>query len=417
MSISGFKINDPIFKDPNLAKKLDLNNDGQVSFKELKKISKNDGDKNDLSVRDLTSIGITDIGIQSKVIDAYKEHSSSVNLLSFGKPNKEQSILSNNSNNNLVEGPNGPGDAADGVDSWKTAMHEKDRIEPENDIKKGSRSFRKSELSDDNAKELFKLLGNDKEAGHYISKLFKENPEKAIEISKSLSKYLNTESPNGALFDPKLKEGYVKDILHDIAYPTDIAQRQEGTCAATSVQVKLARENPQKYVEIATSLANGQNSNNISPNRKFDPEFNNDFTNPNADSRTLSAKVMQNAFMDYANAGKDWGSRESDSAIDGGLYDKEIDKLQTNLFGNTSVRENNDNTFKQIDESLAKGNSVPFSAFSVDPKTNKSTGHEMLLLSKNQDDGSYNIFTWGRVEKMSESDLKKYLKTAQISDN
>ena len=42
---------------------------------------------------------------------------------------------------------------------------------------------------------------------------------------------------------------------------------------------------------------------------------------------------------------------------------------------------------------------------------------KFLLLSKNQDDGSYNIFTWGRVEKMSESDLKKYLKTAQISDN
>lgn len=403
MSISGIK-----FSDPNLTKKFDLNNDGKVSIKELKQISKNDGNKNDLSEKDLESIGVTDKSIQSKVIEIYnKNHPSSANSISF--PNKPQA------NNTKPDKSDGPGDG-----NWKSDME--DLVDPDDIIRKEKSSFRKSELTDDNSKELFELAGSSKEIGHYITEIYENNPQEASEICKSLSDYIKNESSSSALFnDPKLKKEYVKNVLRDIAYPTDIYQGNNGTCGATAVQVKLAKEDPKKYVEIATSLADGNSWHGIEPNRKFES---------NGDTRNLSSQVIQNAFMDYANGDKDWGSRKVDEAvkdsngniikegIDGGITDNQIDKLQTTLFGDATVldtrKKSTDKVFQEIDASLENGDSVPFSAFSIDPKTGKEVGHEMLILDKTGD--TYRIFTWGEERTISEVDLRKHLRTAQIAD-
>lgn len=418
MSIFGFKMNDPIFNDPSVKQKVDLNNDGQVSFRELKKVAKIDGDKSDLSLKELESIGITDTGIQEEIIEAYKNHPSPVNILSFLAPNKQQTPdipQQAPTPQNAEQTPDGSeippsydsnagntvGKEKRGANWEFNAMPQSGEYEPTQDINKGAKSFRNSNLTNDSAKELFNLLGaKDKETGHYIEKLFKDNPKDAEEICKSLTTYLNSDSPDNALFPKESKNQYVKDLLHDIDYPTDINQGNRGTCAATAIQVKLAAENPKKYIEVSTELADGKKSNGVSPMPIKDSG-----KHGNDDNRSLSAKVVENAFMEYARPGV--------ALDDQGLSANPLDTLQTNFFGNTIQLKNEPATFEKIDASLEKGSAVPIAVFET-PNSNK--GHEMLLLSNNKD-GTYNVFTWGKEEVISKEDLQKYLRTAHISNN
>lgn len=425
MTISGIK-----FNDSSLTQKFDLNNDGKVSIKELKKIAENDGNKNDLSAKDLESIGVTDTSIQSQVIELYnKSHSSSPNSISFGPPNNK------NSENNAVDTNSTVTD--DGNDYWGHDLYDKHKndaqdpiFDPEKKIKEGANKFNKNDLleksgGDENVKELLKYIGNDNTSGHYISKLFDDHPDKAKELCKQLLDYTKKESSSSSLIDPKQKKEFVKDLLHDIAYPTDINQQQEGTCTSTSVQVKLAKEDPQKYLDIATTLADGQNWQNIKPNPNVDLE------DKKEDKRTLSAKIVQNAFMDFGNGAKlDWGSKdiaaeenknrsESDQMEYKGIDRNELATLEKEVFGEkfkplVKTDKNIDQIFKDIDESLTNKESVPFSSVGIDPKDNEQKAHQMLILSKNSD-GSYQIFTWGQEINVSAEDLKKHLYDAQIS--
>lgn len=425
MTISGIK-----FNDPSLTQKFDLNNDGKVSIKELKKIAENDGNKNDLSSNDLASIGVTDTSIQSKVIELYnKSHSSSPNSVSFGPPNNK------NSENNDVDANSTVSD--DGNDYWGHDLYDKHKndaqdpiFDPEKKIKEGANKFNKNDLlekagGDENVKELLKYIGNDNTAGHYISKLFDDHPDKAKELCKQLLDYTKKESSSSSLINPEQKKEFVKDLLHDVAYPTDINQQQEGTCTSTSVQVKLAKEDPQKYLEIATTLADGQNWQNIKPNPNVDLE------DKKEDKRTLSAKIVQNAFMDFGNGAQlDWGSKDiaseenktrsaSDQMEYKGINRNELANLEKEVFGEkfkplVKTDKNIDQIFRDIDESLMNKESVPFSSVGIDPKDNEEKAHQMLILSKNSD-GSYQIFTWGQEINVSAEDLKKHLADAQIS--
>jgi len=421
------------FSDPSLTRIFDRNNDGNVTRKELKQVLAADGNKKDLSVKDLEAVGITDTQTQTSIINSYKEHKSETNFFSFPLFNNKENT--NKTTSQPVKD--------DGNDYWANDLYDKhknDKNEPIIDrkveIDKGVNKFNKNDLlkqtkNDENVKELLSLVGNDKKAGHYISKLFENNPEKASEICKSLSTYLKTDPPSGALISKDLKKQYVTDLLHDISYPTDINQQQEGTCTATSVQVKLAKEDPKKYIELATTLADGKNWNKIPPNRNLDLKNSgmniNDPKGKGIDIRTLSEKVVQNSFMDYGNGGQngDWGSRaiaeksnetRNDKIEFKGMEPKELRNLQEAVFGNAIILSGDtDKIFKQIDKNLDEGNSIPFTANGIDPEDGEEKAHEMLVLSNNKD-GTYNIFTWGQEITVSAEDLRKHLLYAEVSD-
>ncbi|MFN8674541.1 MAG: hypothetical protein U0457_20975 [Candidatus Sericytochromatia bacterium] len=440
------------FSDPSLTRLFDLNNDGKVTKKEVKEVLKADGNKKDLSVQDLQKAGYSDPTEQQALITAYKEHKAQTNIFSFPdlfkqqKPDQNSDKTPENNlnlgnlfgikqNNTNIPPSNG---------NWKHDLIEKyqntpNTVDRENEIKKGVSSFNKNDLlkstkNDPNVAELLKILGNDKKAGVYISELFKKHPDKASDICKSLVEYSNRPSSPEALINNENKKEYIKSILHDVAYPTDIHQQQEGTCTATSTQVKLAKEDPKKYVELATTLADGKNWKKIEPNRFLDLQKN------SSDTRSLTEKIVQNSFMDFGNGTPDWGSKAiaSDENKERGNKDKmesaglesnrEVKSLLKELFGNsnpvTKDRNNPEKAFKLIDESLAKGNSVPFSAVLSDPTTgepikdekgNYKEGHEMLILSKNPEDNTYTIFSWGKEIKVSPEDLKRHLYDAQIA--
>ncbi|MFN8671101.1 MAG: C39 family peptidase [Candidatus Sericytochromatia bacterium] len=356
------------------------------------------------------------IGKPTELMSFKNNNSSATNNNASGvstNNNNSSQPVNTPANETVNAGSNGPGDSND----WKKDFD--DVVGNTGGYVNGTsrevNNFKPSELTDPKAKEIYDLLGKNKEVGHYLSKLLKEHPDQAADICDNLKSYLSDNS--GSLFDPKLKEKFAKDILHDIAYPTDIHQEQKGTCSVTSSQVKLALENPKKYVELATDLAQGKSWNGIKPNTQFEVGgglF-------GGDTRTLSAKVVQNALMDYGkgDAAGDWGSRKEDKDIrDGGLTQAELERVQEKLFGKTDVKTKTANNeaeiFSKIDANLAKGNRVPFSVSGVG-SDGKPVGHEMLILSK-EENGFYKVFTWGKEVLVSEADLKQQLITAQLSN-
>ncbi|MFN4151530.1 MAG: hypothetical protein ACK4IX_11350, partial [Candidatus Sericytochromatia bacterium] len=235
----------------NLFQKLDTNNDGKVSFKEIKNLFTK-GLENKETPKENNSINTED----KPSVENYKAHESEANSLNFDKPQS-----------NKVEGSDGPGDG-----NWKNDTY--DKQDPAKDIQKGASKFNKEALlqktnNDPNVVALLDKIGNDKKAGHYIEKLFQDNPDKASEICKSLSTYLDTPSSPNALVDSDKKLSYAKDLLHDVAYPTDIAQKNKKTCGATAVQVQLAIQDPKQYIDLSTSLADGKAYKGIQPNRNY----------------------------------------------------------------------------------------------------------------------------------------------------
>ncbi|MFN4152970.1 MAG: hypothetical protein ACK4IX_18645, partial [Candidatus Sericytochromatia bacterium] len=99
----------------------------------------------------------------------------------------------------------------------------------------------------------------------------------------------------------------------------------------------------------------------------------------------------------------DWSSKTNDGGIDTG----DVSNLQKELFGDSehlNASMPKDEMIKKIDDTLKTGDPVAFSV----------KGHEMLVLSKNED-GSYNIFTWGEERKMSKEDFEANLINAQIA--
>jgi hypothetical protein len=295
-------------------------------------------------------------------------------------------------------------------------------------------------------KLLLDNLGNNltKETIHYISKLLDKYPiDKVASICNKLNNYYNSQITNKSLVKKQEEKiDFINQVLHDISYPTDIDQKTKGTCAATAVQMKLALIDPEKYVDIATTLAKGENfqisnSKIIRPNRSFIGDEN--------DKRSISCKIIQNAFMEYTrdhnrnvyndeNKGiaEKFDSRYSGDAAQSilgssnvfgegikytdkqkelgrGVFSSERKKLEDDLFGTTNLitKDNIDDLIKEIDDNLMKGR----------PVTTSLEGHAITLLSKKTEENppKYLLFSWGKVFEMTEEKLKEFIKSAIVS--
>lgn len=130
----------------------------------------------------------------------------------------------------------------------------------------------------------------------------------------SVSQSLNTFLEGTQGLQAEQRPEYIRDVLHDLAYPEDISQGNKATCAAAAVQMKLAMLDPVRYAETATALASGQSvpaelgregptGLELMPNQTYEGDA--------SDTRSLSSKVLQNAFMDL-------GQRISHHAFEAG---------------------------------------------------------------------------------------------------
>lgn len=162
------------------------------------------------------------------------------------------------------------------------------------------------------------LLGSsDKLALFSLKSLLDRKPPISDETTKNVIDKLTSMLNND--YDSRIgnKKDFVISVLSDVANPSNISQESIGTCAGTSVQIQFAIRNPIEYLKMAESLAKNQSYTTI---KGFSVPPNFTFANEggtNHDTkRTISAKLMQNAIMDYADAEtRNFDSSKKDEGI------------------------------------------------------------------------------------------------------
>ncbi|MBC7474680.1 MAG: hypothetical protein H7263_10345, partial [Candidatus Sericytochromatia bacterium] len=253
------------------------------------------------------------------------------------------------------------------------------------------------------------LSTGDKAALAYTQNIFDRKPplstEKIKDVFDKLTSMMNTS------YDPKV--GNTKELvisaLHDVSMPSDISQEGIGTCVGTSIQIQLAIRNPSEYLNMLDTLAQNKiytsiTGANIPPNFTFTDEG----IEKNLDTgRTISAKIMQNAIMDFS----DMNTRDFNSAKgDGGLnYIQTVKGLKEIVNTNVETSYVWDYTPEQLINTLKnskpdRSNPIEIS-MSYEPNGRDSI-HSVNVI--NISDNQVTIVNpWGREETFPNDELNK----------
>ncbi|MBC7475296.1 MAG: hypothetical protein H7263_13475, partial [Candidatus Sericytochromatia bacterium] len=245
-------------------------------------------------------------------------------------------------------------------------------------------------------------------------------------IISNLSNMLNDK------YDSRIKnpKELISSTLHDISAPSDISQRDIGTCAGTSIQIQLALKDPIQYIKMIDTFAknkpyksesravinpnwtfknegkpeldkNGKPFKDKSGNIQYHPETN----------RTISSKIMQNAIMDYADGKRKYDSASSDENINSGLDDNEIKRGLEGVFPNKArIYSINNFSPEQLVNIAIKAK--PSLANPVEINLNyadkgRDASHAVDLINVDKQKGLATIINpWGREETFPLSTLK-----------
>ena len=174
-------------------------------------------------------------------------------------------------------------------------------------------------------------------AGHYtnsiltsMTQLLKTDRFKA-KVYRALRKLTYNNNLHADL--KAYKASLFRSVMQDIAFPDKINQHARGTCAATTIQILLAIKNPAKYVRVVSGLA--------SPQGKFGAQIVREpnTTKDDKSGRSLSGRLVQPAFMEYANAGLDYDNvKDKHSDDHGGLYQHESLRLARFFFPESNYK-------------------------------------------------------------------------------
>lgn len=126
----------------------------------------------------------------------------------------------------------------------------------------------------------------------------------------------------------------LRSTLAEVENPANIEQHRQGSCAATSVTLRLAERSPAEYARLVAGLA--------SPSARV-PLKDGSMLARNAGSiadtrsgRTPSERMLQDAFMGFANGRLNYdvaGDTSRGLGGGGGLNSAEVTRLQTSVFG------------------------------------------------------------------------------------
>jgi hypothetical protein len=124
-------------------------------------------------------------------------------------------------------------------------------------------------------------------------------PAVAAAAAEKLTTWLQSPVNKGAAITQAQRPDYLNGLLRDLAFPEDIDQGDKGTCAAAAIQMELARKDPVKYLDLASTLAEGKSFRLLdTPQgevRRLYP--NTTFAKDKNDDRLLSSRLIQNSFM------------------------------------------------------------------------------------------------------------------------
>ncbi|HBN07284.1 MAG TPA: hypothetical protein DD435_01105 [Cyanobacteria bacterium UBA8530] len=211
------------------------------------------------------------------------------------------------------------------------------------------------------------------------------------------------------------RESLVGHLLAEIADPATINQRNRNTCGAATAQILLAKNSPAEYVRLVSGLASPEGKVSMS---NGDTLLREPGTEKADDSkRTASSRLLQPAFMEYAN-GKD----DYDNATDlntgketyVGLYAEQMDSLLEASngikFDTVLVKEDRDvpAAMKKLEESADKGHATPILFDYPD-----AGGHFVGVTGVSAEKVNF-INPWGQEEDMPRQDFEKRLWAVSI---
>lgn len=137
------------------------------------------------------------------------------------------------------------------------------------------------------------------------------------------------------------RQNLIQSVLQDIAFPESIMQGNKNTCVSTVAEMKLALEDPVKYVRILTALVSpaGKAPCELVPPAQSQDSLSLEPTAlaPDQSGRSLSQRLFQAALSEYANGSLDYDNR-SDLSQDlqghtqNGLYGPQNLQLMNALF-------------------------------------------------------------------------------------
>ncbi|MDB5096185.1 MAG: hypothetical protein JWM80_606 [Cyanobacteria bacterium RYN_339] len=199
------------------------------------------------------------------------------------------------------------------------------------------------------------------------------------------------------------------DLIKQIADPTKVNQGNRQTCGAASTQILLAREAPAELIRLATSLAvNGQAQ--LRGGDMIQRQANWDFRGDG--TRTVTGRLLQPAFMDYANGGATYDNT-ADKSADGtgqregllanemqrllaGVTTRKTEEVQYKNFNGGWANMSAEDPLARIAQSTAKGWSVPVLMW-LQP--NQAYGHYEMV--KTVTDSTVTLINpWGYEENI-----------------
>jgi hypothetical protein len=211
------------------------------------------------------------------------------------------------------------------------------------------------------------------------------------------------------------RQTLMRSGLQELAFPERIEQHAKGTCAPTTVQILLALKNPVQYLSILQALASpdgkvpGSLLHGASGMEREADTLQNDRS-----GRSLSSRLLQPAFMEYANGDENYDNR-SDRNSDGkkeysGLDEKGAVRLNEALFGAGSYvfRFVNaqpdpawqgfvkaDTLMHELTTALAQGEPVP-----VGLRWGESAHKVLLTEIDSKEDKAFFMNPWGELQVM-----------------
>lgn len=215
----------------------------------------------------------------------------------------------------------------------------------------------------------------------------------------------------------------VCDMLREIATPSAIHQGSWGTCGPTSVQIKLAGDNPAEYARLVAGLASETGEVTLANGDVIRRDEGTE--NADASGRTQSSRLFQAALMEYGD-----GDANYDNATDthwrngqqgGGLGGAQVNTLMEGVFGGDFTTEEvsgmeldaRRGRVDDIEAATARGESVPV-AIGAGEKTDGSTGCHWVNVTRVEGDRVYYQNPWGQEESMSREEFAERLRAASL---
>ncbi|MGE3727378.1 MAG: papain-like cysteine protease family protein [Candidatus Sericytochromatia bacterium] len=209
---------------------------------------------------------------------------------------------------------------------------------------------------------------------------------------------------------PNLQEhmgDIIRGTLQEIAFPESINQHSRGTCAATTAQIALAVKNPEKYINIVSSLVSqaGSCPSTLVPlNKDIEMKRVTDTDLPDNSGRSISSRIIQSAFMQYAKGAEKY----ENTSQGGGLVSRQTECLMKNLFSDKSWQlvEKDFGAIglpPAVKQTLEKG--IPVSTGLGSLSSGGRGGHRILITGIDEQK-IYFMNPWGKLQQMPIEDSK-----------